>query len=314
MNKNKPVIISASRATDVPAFYGEWIIDKLKKGYCKWINPFNGNKKTISFDNLRLIVFWTKNPSPFMKYLNLIDKMGYNYYFLYTVNDYEREGLEPNLPSLKKRIESFKKLSKKIGKDKVLWRFDPLILTENINVEDLIKKIQAIGEKIKNYTNRFIFSYADIEKYRKVRNNLKREGIKYRIISENDKFNIAKKINKVAQNWNLKITTCGEDIDLKKYGIYKGKCIDDSLMINNFYDDKELMKFLGVNSKLNLLNESPKNLKDKGQREECRCIESKDIGQYNTCMHLCKYCYANSSKKSVKKNFENHRYSKDTIY
>lgn len=313
MNKNKPIIISASRSTDIPAFYGKWFMDKLRKGYCCWINPFNGKKKRISFDNLRLIVFWTKNPDPFIKYLKKITNLGYNYYFLYTLNDYEKEELEPNLPKLEKRIKTFKKLSELIGKEKVLWRFDPLILTNKINIKKLQDKIQMVGEEIHKFTDKLIFSFADIEKYRKVKRNLQRNGIKYKKIKAKDKLIIAKKISKISENWDMDITTCAEDIDLTQYGISKGKCIDDRIIIKNFYNDNKVMDYLGVKDKLNLLNESPKKLKDKGQRKNCRCINSKDIGQYNTCMHLCKYCYANSNPKKVEENYKNHSYSENTI-
>ncbi|TYB31677.1 MAG: DUF1848 domain-containing protein [Candidatus Mcinerneyibacterium aminivorans] len=313
MNKSKPIIVSASRATDIPAFYGDWFMDKLERGHCSWINPFNGKKKRISFENLRLIVFWTKNPEPFIKYLNRIDEMGYNYYFLYTLNDYEEDGLEPNLPSLESRIKSFKKLSTILGKEKVLWRFDPLILTEKIDINNLINKINRVGERIQKYTKRLIFSYADIEKYNSVKKNLRQKNISYIKMSKKDKHNIAKKISELNKNWHLEINTCAEDVELERYGIYKGKCIDDKIMINCFYEDKKLMEYLGVSKKFNINSESPKNLKDRGQRKECKCIESKDIGQYETCMHLCYYCYANKNPKKVKHNLENHNYHLDTI-
>ena len=127
-----PIIISASRATDIPAFYPEWFMHRLKEGYVKWINRFNGQSKYVSFEKTRAIVFWTKNPEPFMRYLPELDDTGIHYYFTFTLNDYEAEKLEPNVPELKKRIDTFRRLSEKIGKEMVVWRFDPLILTKRL--------------------------------------------------------------------------------------------------------------------------------------------------------------------------------------
>ena len=121
-----PVIISASRPTDIPAFYTKWFFNRLAKGYCAWYNPFNQQKMYVSFSKCKVIVFWTKNPKPIIPYLHILDEMGIHYYFQVTLNDYTKEGFEPNVPSVEKRIETFKNLSDTIGKEKVIWRFDPL--------------------------------------------------------------------------------------------------------------------------------------------------------------------------------------------
>src|SRR6056297_2488311 len=121
-----PVIISASRSTDIPAFYAEWFMKRLDEGYCKWVNPFNKRPQYVSFEKARAIVFWIKKARPMFKYLKNLDSKNINYYFTFTVNDYEAEGLEPKVPSLESRIETFKKLFKNIGKKRVIWRFDPL--------------------------------------------------------------------------------------------------------------------------------------------------------------------------------------------
>lgn len=121
-----PVIISASRATDIPAFYAKWFINRLKAGYVIWHNPFNQQPMYVSFKNCKVIVFWTKNPKPLIPLLHKIDQAGLHYYFQFTLNDYMKERLEPNVPPLDARIKMFKELSNPIGKEKVIWRFDPI--------------------------------------------------------------------------------------------------------------------------------------------------------------------------------------------
>lgn len=316
----KPIIISASRSTDIPAFYSEWFINRLRAGYAKWINPFNRQGQYISFEKARVIVFWTKDARPIMKYLDEINKRRINYYFQFTLNDYEDEGLEPNLPKLEKRVDIFKDLSDRIGKEKVIWRFDPLILTDKITVDLLLDKIYSVGKKIYKYTKKLVISFADVETYKKVKENLARYGIKHREFSKDDIKKIAEGIQKINNRWRLEICTCAERVDLSIYNIHHNKCIDDNLMAKIFKEDKSLMKFLGFNiQKDNLLfpnyikQRRKVDLKDKGQRKTCGCIVSKDIGHYNTCKHLCIYCYANISSKIVNKNFKKHNSKCESI-
>ena len=317
-----PVIISASRSTDIPAFHSEWLISRLKSGYACWANPFNRtNAQYISFKDARLFVFWTKNPKPLFEYFTFLDELGLNYYFQFTLNDYEKEGFEPNVPSLKNRIETFIQLSETIGKEKVIWRFDPLLLTDELTVSKLLKRVLSIGNRIVNYTDKLVFSFADILSYRKVQSNLLKETAFYSQANIHlAEFSLAQKIEFAAgirvilQEWrkvnpDFEIATCAEDIDLEQYEITHNKCIDDVLIKKLFAKDDQLMDFLGLRPKdLSLFGEMSQtkllNLKDKGQRKACRCIISKDIGSYNTCNHLCVYCYANSSAEVVRKNLK----------
>jgi hypothetical protein len=162
-----PFIISASRSTDIPSFFSKWFFNRLEKGYVTWKNPFNQKEQYISFNETKIIVFWSKNPRPIMPYLEELNKREIKYYFQFTLNDYEKENLEPNVPELENRINTFKKLSNLIGKEKVIWRFDPLILSDFITVDDLLAKIENIGNQIYNYTEKLVFSFADIGVYKK---------------------------------------------------------------------------------------------------------------------------------------------------
>ena len=322
-----PFIVSASRSTDIPAFYADWFFHRLKVGYSAWTNPFNGVKSFVSYQNTRFIVFWSKNPEPLLQHLDYLQDRNINCYIQYTLNDYVHEGLEKGVPVLDKRIDTFKKLVDKLGKGRVIWRFDPLILTDRIGLDELLRKVENIGDQLLGYTEKLVFSYADIASYRKVKANLEKSQVHYAEWTTEQMEDFARMLSKLNQKWNYKLTTCGEKIDIERYGIQHNRCVDDDLMIHFAYDDKVLMDFLGVEVKTlenslfgtepapaNAIMLSPtryalkkKDNRDKGQRQFCGCIVSKDIGEYNTCPHLCEYCYANASKEVAVRNYNQHK-------
>ena len=328
-----PVIISASRSTDIPAFYAKWFFYRLSRAYCVWYNPFNRKKTYVSFRNVRVIVFWTKNPKPIMPYLHILDEMGIHYYFHFTLNDYEKEGFEPCVPQLKSRIETFRELSSMIGKERVIWRFDPLIITPELNVRQLLTKIWHVGNAIRGYTEKLVFSFIDVSSYRKVQNNLIRETglfskdtVSQAELSPADIYETASGLVKIREawagkGWNVRMATCAENVDLLGFGIEHNSCIDSDLIERLFGDDRELVYYLhtGKLPEPDLFGSVPeipperKNLKDPGQREACRCIISKDIGMYTPCRHLCAYCYANTSEEIVDRNKYRHTWEKESI-
>lgn len=330
-----PVIVSASRSTDIPAFYPNWFINRIKKGHLVWYNPFNQQPLYVSFSNCKVIVFWTKNPKPLIPLLKVLDEMGIHYYFQFTLNDYEKEGLEPNIPVLEKRIEIFKELSHIIGKEKVIWRFDPIIITAQLPPREVLKRIWNIGNKIKGHSDKLIFSFIDINSYLKVQRNLvkesslfSRETIECSELTLEQMNEIAEGIMKIREHWeregwNISLATCAEEIDLENYHIEHNRCIDGEFMKQIFADDKELVHFLNYGklpemntlfaNEFNKISLSAEKLKDKGQRKACGCMISKDIGMYNTCSHLCTYCYANTSKETVIKNIKLHKDNNESI-
>ena len=311
-----PIIVSASRSTDIPAFYADWFLNRLKVGYSAWTNPFNGVKSYVTYDNTRLIVFWSKNPKPLLATKGCLDYLaekGINTYIQYSLNDYVAEKLERGVPALQERINTFRRLEDRLGFGKVIRRFNPKILTDQIGCDDLLAKIENIGDQLKGYTEKLVFSYADIRTYRKVQANLTKNSINYREFEQEDMLYIAKNLSKLNERWGLTLATCGEKIDISQFGIVHNKCVDDDLMIKYFSDDQKLMDFLGVeivkgdlfNPEVTIIKR--KNNKDKGQRAFCGCIVSKDIGEYNTCPHLCEYCYANTSKETAVRNWQQHK-------
>jgi len=330
-----PVIISASRSTDIPAFYSQWFINRLKKGYVLWYNPFNRQPKYISFNNTKVVVFWSKNPKPLIPYLKELDDRGIHYYFQFTLNDYEQEGFEPNVPPLTERIETFKALSRQIGKEKVIWRFDPLIVTPALKPRDLLIKIWNIGNQLKECTDKLVFSFVDIKVYRKVQINMIKESsfftednVEDAELSSAQIFQLVEGLVKMREHWksegrDMVLATCAEKIDLESYGIEHNRCIDGELMKRIFSDDADLVYYLNY-GKLPDTNAlfrdeqerehlSPDKLKDKGQRKACGCMISKDIGMYDTCPHDCVYCYANTSKETVQKNRLQYQAGNDSI-
>lgn len=321
-----PVIISASRSTDIPAFYADWFMNRLQAGYCVWYNPFNQKPMYISFAKTKVVVFWTKNPEPMLKYLPELDRLGLHYYFQVTLNDYVDEGFEPNVGPVGHRVEVFKRLSEAIGKERVIWRFDPLIVTPHLSARQLLTKVYHVGNQLKGYTDKLVFSFIDVKAYRKVQNNLiketpfyTRETVESAEPSGSYLVELVEGLAKLRdhwkdEGWNLTLATCGESIDLDKYGIEHNRCIDGDLMERLFSDDKELVYYLYTGNLpepdlfggIPDIPEERKNLKDKGQRKVCGCMISKDIGMYNTCRHFCVYCYANTSKDAVLNNKKRH--------
>jgi hypothetical protein len=325
-----PVIISASRATDIPAFYADWLIHRLKAGYSVWHNPFNQKPCFVSFEAARLFVFWSKNPRPLMSRLGIFENRNLNYFFQFTLNDYEEESFEPGVPPLRERIDTFRELSGRIGKERVIWRFDPLIVTPRLSPERLLEKIENIGRHLMHKTGKLVVSFVDVAAYQKVRNNLIREldlfdrsSVLSAEPSRDQIRTIARGLQQLrkqwhARGWDITLAACAESMDLAAdYGIVKNKCIDDDLIRNLFPHDRRLMQFVDEGDtdpdspRQTEMFTTPRkiDLKDRGQRNACGCIYSKDIGMYNTCRHFCVYCYANASRSAVNRHRD--RYRKD---
>ena len=320
-----PVIVSASRSTDIPAFYAKWFFNRLRRGYCVWTNPFNSRDVYVSFKNCRVIVFWTKNPEPIIPYLHELDEMGIHYYFNVTLNDYEDDGFEPNLPPLEHRIEVFRKLSRAIGADRVIWRFDPLLVSACISPRDLIRRIGNVGNRLCGFTRKLVFSFVDIKAYRNVQRNLVRSMCGFspsNVASAEPTWEQCQELVSGLKSlrsdwrkcgWDLALATCGEVADFE--GVEHNRCIDGELMERVFGDDKVLLHYLHTGELVepDLFGEVPGGetvgfdavrMKDRGQRKECGCMVSKDIGSYNTCRHFCAYCYANRGRCGVLRNAE----------
>lgn len=277
------MILSISRRSDIPAFYTDWLIKRFEAGFVYVRNPMNFyqvSEVKLTPELIDCIVFWTKDPQNIIPELHAFSE--YKYYFQITINSYGTD-IERNVRSKRDIIKSVAELSKLIGKKRIIWRYDPVILTEKYNYEYHEKYFRKLMEKLSPYCDKCVISFLDI--YTKTKRNMKE--IDFREITENDMRTIAEIFSKVGTEFKMPIETCSELIDLSDYGIKHGKCIDDQMI-----------------SKLN--NCDVIIPKDANQRDICGCVKSIDIGAYNTCNHNCLYCYANFSKKAMIKNIGKH--------
>ena len=277
------MIISASRRTDIPSYYSEWFFNRIKEKLVYVRNPMNIHqisKISLEPDVVDCIVFWSKNPKPMVDKLQLLQD--YSYYFQFTLNPYGQD-IEINLPQKDEIIETFKKLSDMVGPERIIWRYDPVLLNEKYNITYHIENFEKFASILKEYTEKVTFSFIDF--YKRITENIK--IIKAHEITTEEKNIIAENFSQIAKENNLLIDTCAEDIDLSKYGITHARCIDDRL----------ITKIIGYNFSAE---------KDKTQRLECGCIKSIDIGEYNSCSNGCIYCYANYSHTLVEKNIKKH--------
>lgn len=275
------MIVSASRRTDIPSCYCEWLINRIREGFVYVRNPMNYHqvsKVSLSPDVVDGIVFWTKNPVPMIERLDAFSD--YMYYFQFTVNAYGKD-IEGNVPSKNNVIvPAFQELSGKIGPERVIWRYDPILLTEKYTKEYHLEYFEALAKRLSGYTEKCVISFVDF--YRNTESHMKPRVILP--FSKEDMIIMAERISEIGRKYNIRIESCAEEIELEKYGISHGACIDKSLF----------ERLLGCP-----LSAS----KDKNQRKECGCMESIDIGLYDTCRNGCKYCYANHSDKMMKRNF-----------
>lgn len=268
------MIISASRRTDIPAFFSDWLFNRLDEQYAYMRNPMNFHqvsKINLAPDVVDCIVLWSKNPQPMLSKLNKLEK--YMYYFQFTLNAYHKD-IEQNLPTLHDRIETFQQLSRQIGKERIIWRYDPILLNDSYTMQWHIDAFSYIADKLSAYTEKVTISFIDL--YRQIAKNMCAQNIQE--LDFESKNLLAKELSSIAHAHGLIIDTCAEDIDLAKYDIQHAACIDAAL----------ISRLLGTPISV---------VKDKNQRPVCGCAASIDIGFYNTCQNGCLYCYANHSAK-----------------
>ena len=274
------MILSVSRRTDIPNYYSEWFLNRIKEGYLCVRNPMNAHqisKIKITPDVVDCIVFWTKNPAPLMKRLDELKE--YMYYFQFTLTCYGRD-IEPNVPHKREVIlPVFQELSSKIGADRVIWRYDPIMFNDVYTEEYHLKAFEKIATALDGYTKKCVISFVD--DYAKITKNMQSLNVKQ--LSDEELTAFAAKLSKIAASHNIQMASCAEKIDLEACGIEHNHCIDQQLV----------EKLIGCKIKTG---------KDKNQRGECGCVESTEVGSYNTCKNGCKYCYATYSMESVKNN------------
>ncbi len=270
------MILSVSRRTDIPAFYWEWFLNRVQAGFVDVRNPMNIHRVSridIRPEVVDCIVFWTKNAGNIIPHLDQLKD--YKYYFQYTINPYNKL-IEENVPLKKYVVENFRLLSEIIGPNRVIWRYDPILLTDMIDVDYHLRYFEELAKRLKGHTNRCVISFVDL--YKKTVSNTRELIMKEP--TDMEMHFLAHNLSSIAKDYGMEIVSCSESIDLDFDGVRHGCCIDRNLI-------EEIVGY-----KIDVK-------KDKNQRKECGCVESVDLGAYNTCLHACKYCYANFNNMKV---------------
>lgn len=323
-----PTLLAVSRATDVPAFYMTWFMQRLQAGYACWVNPFSGKPQYVALERVRAVVFWSKNPEPLIQYLPELEARSFAFYVQYTLNDYESEGWEPGLPPIAKRVETFHRLADLLGPERLVWRFDPLMLAANsggrmLTCENLLERLERLATSLKGCTTKLVFSFADIAPYRKVAGNLRRMGVAWRDFTPDEMRHMGAAIADICAGCGMVAATCGEKADLSAQGVAHNRCTDPELILELTSRHPDILDLFGCTAieQMVLPGVSPATgsspgadyPRDPGQRPVCLCVPSKDIGQYNTCPHGCVYCYANTSEVAARRSFQAHTVDGESI-
>ncbi len=286
------MIVSASRRTDIPAYYGEWLMRRIRAGYCEVANPFNPARVRhvdLRCESVDCLAFWTRHPKSLYPYLIELDRLGFSYYFTWTVLDYPRY-FEPQLPALDTRIRLFKRVSERVGAHRVVWRYDPIVFTGATGPEFHLSAVERLAGRLAPYTHSVVVSIYD--HYRKLDSRmaeLARRGAGLTGF-ENDAESLRsfmRELAAIAASHGLAIRSCAEDHDLAGTGIAEGACIDA----------ERIARVTGRRAELS---------KDPGQRRLCNCVQSVDIGAYDTCPAGCVYCYATGRSGRVSERMRAH--------
>ena len=275
------MILNTGLRTDIPGFFSEWFYNRIDEGFVYVRNPYAKNQiYSYKLDPALIdcIIFCTKNPKPMFENLEKIDK--FNQYWHITITPYEKE-IEPNIPPMNDVLESFKYLSKKLGKENVTLRYDPIFINEKYTLEKHIESFEYIINSLSGYTTEAIISFIDL--YEKTKRNFPK-AIE---VTKDERLKLGKEFAQIGKKNNITIKTCVEGSELDKFGIDSSGCMT-----------KEVIE-RAINKNLNVP-------KQKARNGECYCLLNNDIGEYNTCGHGCLYCYANSNKRLVKRNLKLH--------
>ena len=286
------MIISASRRTDIPALYSQWFMNRIRAGWCAVPSPRNSGQVwhvPLAAEDVDCIVFWSKNPAPMISHLDELDGRGFHYYFQYSLNDYPCE-LEPGIPALDQRVGTFLDLARHLGPLRVIWRYDPVIISSKTPADFHRERFARIAGELRGATRRVMVSVVDF--YRKTDRRLSQLEQKEFVFdrqaeSSADMGELLRHLAAIARAHDMEIFTCAERLDLNETGIFPGRCIDERIVNRRW----------GLNLPC---------AKDPAQRELCLCTVSKDIGVNNTCIHGCPYCYATGNQALARRRHQEH--------
>jgi len=277
------MIVSASRRTDIPAFYATWLMDRIEAGYCLVRNPFNAKSlRRVSLDpaDVDFLVLWTRDPRPLARYLSEIEGRGIRFYVQMTLTGYS-QAMEPGAPPLREAIDALCELSDRIGSERVLWRYDPVILADGLGSDCHRRAFESIAAALEGRTRRVTLSVVD--EYSGTRTRLERAGFPDPRFYPAEYESLLGELAAVARSRDMTPQACAEAADLSSLGIERGACVDAELAASLW----------------NIPNRAAAARKDPGQRDACRCAPSVDIGAYGTCPRGCAYCYANRGQAEL---------------
>ena len=275
------MIINTGQRTDIPAFYSQWFVNRLKAGFVLVRNPYNPQSVTrysLSPDVVDIIGFCTKNPAPMLQHMEMLRPYGQFWYV--TITPYGR-GIEPHVPAKKDVLDSFIRLSEQVGIDSIGWRYDPIFISETYPVERHIRAFEYIAKALSGYTRIAVISFIDL--YEKTRRNFPEA----RTVTAEERVTLGKAFAEIGRRYGMTVKACAEGDDLAPYGIDCTGC-----MTVDMYER-------ALHSQLKVPAKAP-------ARAECACYLGGDIGAYNTCGHLCRYCYANYDAETVRRNMAAH--------
>lgn len=283
------MIISASYKTDIPTFYGEWFIHRLRAGYCKILNPYNRTVLRVSLQpkDVEGFIFWTKNIGPFIKYLPEIQQRGFPFIIQHTINAYPRE-LEHSVVNAAKSVNHLKQIAETYGSERIVWRYDTIVDSSLTPREFHVETFSHLAKSLEGLTNEVVISFAHF--YAKTLKNMKQAAVKS-MFTWNDptvewKQNLAIELATIAATYNIQLSICSQPQFVASNIIQESRCVDAN----------RLAKIAGTSFKSHL----------RGNRKECGCFESRDIGDYDTCPHGCVYCYAVQNQTIAKSRYQQH--------
>lgn len=278
-------VISVSRRTDIPAFYSEWFMNCIRKGWVSFVHPFSKKEYFVPLSphDVTALVFWSKNYGPLIPYLAELEDRGYYFYFHFTITGLPR-ALEPGASSTEEAISQFRTIATRLSPLHIQWRFDPIVITDEIDISFEIKTFERIAAALEGYTYRCYISFVHL--YQRVTRNFRKRGITFRDLEDQEKIELANRISEVGKNYGIALYACCNDL-LVDGQVHKAHCIDPEIL-------------------LQITPHSITHLKISPTRPQCGCLKSIDIGRYDSCPHGCLYCYANANKSIVLKNY--HRF------
>ena len=275
------MIIQTGSRTDIPAFYADWFANRLKEGFVYVRNPYNMTditKYVLNPSVVDIICFCSKNPKPMLKYLDLLKP--YGMYWYVTITGYGRD-IEPNVPAIQDVVETFKRLSEFAGVDSMGWRYDPIFLDDKYTKDYHLEKFEEIASALDGYTQTAVISFIDI--YQKVKKNFPEA----KPLEKADRMYLGEKMAQIAKDHGMTLRPCAEGNELEAFGADCSGCMTQAMYEKAVHNSMNFPKV-------------------KNARASCSCYLANDIGMYNTCLHMCRYCYANYDAKTVMDNNENH--------